>query len=380
MRKKITESSLDYDRIVLLDRHYASIEKLWVEVARQLDIRLEVLYLNSWRQAWMDRDFKKLLGYKRQKEEYIEEFHIAYPDGWTRYAENFFNNRVFNRFHIPDLRTIWAVNMPYFRYLSKKVDSENDLLIYQVVDDYPGYWPYKSEIINQQEQELVSNADLVFPVSVGLCKLFKKKFPNMVDKFFYLPNGTNANFDVHYEYDKNISSLDLGYLGSIAGRVDWNIITKLLQNYPDYRLHFYGNKPGGSDGKIMEDLLNRFDQFRFHGFVDQKKVPEVLSGFDIAIIPEKKTQFNYMGSPQKLWNYLAVGMPIVSMDVPEQKQFDDVIYIADTPQSFSDRIADAVDEIRTDNINLIENRKTIARNHFWPQLAKKLIHKLEEFA
>ena len=377
--KRSTSADIDYDRIVLLDRHYASIEKLWKEVALQLDIRLEVLYLNSWRQAWMDKDFQKLFGYNKTKDRKIHEFHIAFPDGWTRYAEKFFNNRVFDYYHKPQSTTIWAINMPYFRFLANKIDREKDLLIYQSVDDYPGYWPYKSEIINQQERELVDKAQMILPVSVGLCKLFKQKFTNIENKIHYLPNGTSSDFDVPYKYKKEKDAIDIGYLGSIGGRVDWEIIEVLLENYPNCVLHFYGNKPAGSEGELMDKLLNSFNQFRFHGFVDQEKVPGVLAEFDIAIIPERKTQFNYMGSPQKLWNYLAVGMPVVSMDVPEQKQFDDLIYIADNPESFSEKIADAVEEIQSDNIDLIEQRKEIAREHFWPQLAKKLIHKLEDF-
>jgi transcriptional regulator of aromatic amino acid metabolism len=66
--------------------------------------------------------------------------------------------------------------------------------------------------------------------------------------------------------------------------------------------------------------------------------------------------------PIKLREYLALGKPVVSTDLPEVRKLQDVVYIGKNNKDFVDKIAKAIKE---DNPTLTEERIRVAWQSDW---------------
>lgn len=58
------------------------------------------------------------------------------------------------------------------------------------------------------------------------------------------------------------------------------------------------------------------------GALPAERVPVVMAGFDVALVPYRDTAFNRNSNPVKFYEYLALGLPVVSTDVPTLRRFD----------------------------------------------------------
>ncbi|MGH9195306.1 MAG: glycosyltransferase, partial [Acidimicrobiia bacterium] len=58
------------------------------------------------------------------------------------------------------------------------------------------------------------------------------------------------------------------------------------------------------------------------------EVPAILDSFDAAIIPYRVAPAIEASSPLKLQEYLAHGLPVVSIDIPEVRRFSPPVFLA----------------------------------------------------
>lgn len=71
----------------------------------------------------------------------------------------------------------------------------------------------------------------------------------------------------------------------------------------------------GPDRKRLEGLSSELglrDRVIFHGMQPYQKLPELLQGFDVAINPFEPSPLTDMALPQKLIQYLAAGLPVIT--------------------------------------------------------------------
>lgn len=95
---------------------------------------------------------------------------------------------------------------------------------------------------------------------------------------------------------------------NIDGMLD---LAKRLQKYPNVRFLIWGN------GEYTESMLRRIDNEQinnvcYKGFVDKKYVPFIVSHADVNFMHAAPTSlYRYGASPNKLFDYLAAGCPIM---------------------------------------------------------------------
>jgi len=98
-----------------------------------------------------------------------------------------------------------------------------------------------------------------------------------------------------------------------------------------------------------------------------ERVPRLIDAFDVAVIPYTDSEFNHNSNPAKFYEYLALGKPVVSTDIPTLRPFGDVASIG-SRESFVDRTR-AVLEQSGDNA---QARIAIARDHSFDALLDRL--------
>ena len=111
------------------------------------------------------------------------------------------------------------------------------------------------------------------------------------------------------------------------------------------------------------------------GPVVYSAVPEILSSFDVLISFKKKSKDTIGGDSIKLYEYLAIGKPIVTTSVSPADRFESLVYIADEPKQFSKCLRKAISE--NDEL-IIMKRKTIAKKNSWARITDIMWNKILE--
>lgn len=233
-------------------------------------------------------------------------------------------------------------------------------LIYEMIDDY-------SNIHSPAEAWLVNNATLVITTSEALAEkangikrgVRTKVIRNGVDYDFF--NNTPKDSLVEFNGLEKI----IGYVGMIDEWIDFDLVNYLAENRPDMNFIFVG--------PIRVKNLPLKKNIRFIGAVDYRKVPACCNGFDVCLIPFQRSAFADTINPVKLYEYLALGKPVVSYHMRELDRYKDVIYLADDKEGFLINVERALNE--SDN-GIIRLRKDIARMNDWTMISETVSEQL----
>jgi glycosyltransferase involved in cell wall biosynthesis len=174
-------------------------------------------------------------------------------------------------------------------------------------------------------------------------QLYCKEGRRYSDNCHYIPNGVDIkNFKRrYYAVPKEMEKIKrpiLGFVGTIDARIDQILVREILIKMPDVSLIFVG--------PITDELheLRAEDRVFLLGKKDYEEIPDFINQFDVALIPYRlyeNTKFMY---PVKLHEYLVMGKPVVSTNLPEVEQFSEVIHIAKDEREFIKKIEESLQE------------------------------------
>ena len=98
------------------------------------------------------------------------------------------------------------------------------------------------------------------------------------------------------------------YSGSLTKEKGVDLVIEVARQFPDITFYLLGR------GTLPSVPAN----IRLVGFVDNEKVPAYLAAADILLGPHRESI--YAQSPMKLFEYMAVGKPIISSDLPNIRE------------------------------------------------------------
>lgn len=201
----------------------------------------------------------------------------------------------------------------------------------------------------------------------------------------YISNGVDVN---HYknhnavlprrwqEFVSNMQAKNkkiIGYFGAIAQWLDYELIIKIASQHPDKIFLLIGHYYDSYYKQFSADL-NACKNVIFAGSVEYRYLPAVAKIFDISIIPFVVDEVTNATSPVKLFEYMAMGKPIISTSLPECKQYQSVL-IANSHQEFSELINTALNFNQEDDYFAIQQQE--ARDNSWEGKAKKITEIIE---
>lgn len=264
-------------------------------------------------------------------------------------------------------------------YMPNSIDLINKFdkraVIYDCVDKHSEYnGLINKQVVDKMEEELARKSNIIFTTAEGLYSHLKEYNNNI----FLIPNG--ADFE-HFNrartknrIPKEMESIKkpiLGFVGVIHDWIDLNLIEHLAKKRPELSIVLIGPIGAGVDIETLNKCKNVF----FLGRIDYKKLPEYIAQFDICLNVFKVNDLSFNVSPLKFYEYLATGKPIVSTNMPQIKNFSDVVYIAYSYDEFLKKCEDA---LREDNVELIEKRISYAKAASWQNKVDEMVKILKE--
>jgi glycosyltransferase involved in cell wall biosynthesis len=115
--------------------------------------------------------------------------------------------------------------------------------------------------------------------------------------------------------------------------------------------------------------VRRIPNVRWLGYVPQEEVAGLLEAAAVGIIPFSRNALTAAINPNKLYEYLAAGRPVVSVDFSaEAAAPGELVYLAQDQDSFAEQIGRAIAE---DDATARTRRQAFAAQHDWKDKARE---------
>jgi len=200
--------------------------------------------------------------------------------------------------------------------------------VFDVMDDLAAFAGASPEL-KLFHRAALSEADIVF---AGGRSLHQGVRAFRADETYLFPSGVESE-----HYTRAISlrrpgdAPTAGYVGVIDERLDLDLVARVAERLPHWQFSIVGPIT-----KIDPETLPGASNVDYPGPVAYADLPDVMAGFDVALMPFALNAATRSISPTKTLEYLAAGLPVVSTAVPDVvNDYGHVVTIADGDEAFA---------------------------------------------
>jgi glycosyltransferase involved in cell wall biosynthesis len=251
--------------------------------------------------------------------------------------------------------------------LIARVRGPASVVVYYCVADFAELAQDRHAILTT-EGALVRSADLVFANSTR----FTERFGPLNRRVFYFPGGVSlAHFDPNSvkEIPVEIRGLArplIGYVGGLHHHLDIELLGKLAASMPEASIVVIGPE--------LTDIgdLGAFANVRLLGPRAWMDLPPLLASIDVGLIPYIHSAYTATVYPTKLFEYLAMGKPVVSTDLPEVRRLElpeFAVRVASDHQGFIEAVRAALSEADESGP---QRRRELAEQRDWGAIVAEM--------
>ena len=257
---------------------------------------------------------------------------------------------------------------------------------------YKYLWYFISKIEAHIIMYALHKADLVLPTTKWMKEDFVKKgiqrskmmpYPNGID----ISRFTGADSEaIRRQYNLK-DSIVVVYVGTIDKMRHLDILihafSKVKKSRKDVKLLMVGD---GNDKSNLEKLAGELgirDDVVFTGQVYFNDIPNFIAAADIGVSPIPPLSFYKLSSPIKMFEYMAVGKPVVANEeIPEQEEVIQEskggILVKFEAESFAEGIIELLDDPERAREMGKQGQEWVVKNRSYNILARKLERKYFE--
>ncbi|ODS34572.1 MAG: glycosyltransferase group 1 [Candidatus Scalindua rubra] len=240
--------------------------------------------------------------------------------------------------------------------------------------------PLQSFVDKQRDREdrILNEADIVFAVSEALAADIEPRNNNV----HVIHQGVDFNkFNIEIdENDKRLKQIGyikrptMGFLGIMHFTVDYDLLNHIAEKKPQWSIMLIGRKWLGDkvDIDCFQKLVNRKNVF-YMGELEDDLVSIYMKHVDVCLMPMKKIEFNRCAAHLKIWDYMALGKPIVAVNQGIKFDCNEFIKVANTKERFVEAIAEVLEEERQNGELLVKTRKEIAMHNSWENRVNQMM-------
>ena len=167
---------------------------------------------------------------------------------------------------------------------------------------------------------------------------------------------------------KNIDSKDINviYHGTFNVALDYDLIFKIIDSNKHVTFNFLGNI---KDTNSKIDKILSIENVHYLGSVDYDKVADTISKYDVGFIPYHINELTASVTSLKLYEYLSIGMPVVTTSYSEAINNKSKLFFIDAGDTFEEACSIS-EETLLQNYN-------VASEKSWLTNTKKIIELYE---
>jgi len=254
-------------------------------------------------------------------------------------------------------------------------------IVYDCMDELSAF-KHAPRQMRQRETALLKSADLVV---TGGPRLYEAKrhananvlcVPSAVDAEHYSPERARADgaaMQRANELQGAIGAPRLGFFGVIDERLDLDLVARVADADPAWQVVMVGPVV-----KIDEAALPRRANLHWLGQQPYPLLPQLVSGWDVCLMPFALNESTEFISPTKTLEYLAAGKPVVSTPIHDVRvMFGDIVAIAATADEFIAACRAALAESPAQASERAERGHAIVAEHSWDAAAATILQSVE---
>ena len=263
----------------------------------------------------------------------------------------------------------WILNTPLYNVGIKKI-----LRIFQNWKKY--------------EEECLSQCDLVIGVSIPLVDKMIKNYNLDISKVINVPNTPdlsvfdvkNIDLSIQTEMNKHYNVVYSGMIDELRGlQYIIPLINKIIERIPDFRLLIVGS------GKYLEELKSLTKEYNvesyvhFTGFLPIEKVACYIALSKVGIYPQKKYKGIDETLPTKIFQYCAMGIPVISSDHLLPGEFINknncgfLVNFVASPEDFIDRLFEIYSNEEKRKEMGSNGKKAVLNTYNWHSTVQPLV-------
>jgi glycosyltransferase involved in cell wall biosynthesis len=224
-------------------------------------------------------------------------------------------------------------------------------LVFDLVDDLAAY-PYGGDrdrrgvVVERQVRTLIERSDLLVVTAKTLAERYGPlarqtiQVSNGYDSRLFSPDATGRAPAPLTELPRPI----LGFVGTIFTHLDFDLLSEVAKAHRDKSLVFVGPVEATARDAFSE-LLAHPNVFHV-GPQPQASIPAWVAAFDVCLNPFAAGPVADSVNPLKVYEYLALGLPVVSVPMRALQMEDAgrVVAFADGAAEFSEQITKCLSE------------------------------------
>jgi glycosyltransferase involved in cell wall biosynthesis len=270
---------------------------------------------------------------------------------------------------------LWVYNVFFYDFIAQRYAP---LAVYHATEDYFSLEIGAADEICESLTWVLKSIDLLVGVSSRVVSSYQKN-GNYQGKALLLENGCDFSFwspssdEIKQITTKKLSMKVALYQGGINNRLDLDLLTEICKALPDWEIWMCGAMAPGFDQKRVnpEQLMN----LKNFGLLSPEKVRELSYQATVGIIPFVQNEAIRNSLPLKAFEYVACGLPVVSVSIPALEKYAEIFTFADNPQEFSQVITE-VAETRY-NEECIKKRLETAREQDYDSRFATLLDEID---
>jgi glycosyltransferase involved in cell wall biosynthesis len=224
---------------------------------------------------------------------------------------------------------------------------------YRMSDDWASF-PEVPRALIDLEARIIDAADAVFVTARVLEERVRPRRPDVV----YLPNGVDEEFFSppagEDELLRRFPRPRVVFAGTLGDWVDFDSVAATARRLPGASILLVG--PGAcADGANLPANVHRT------GAVAYERLPAILHACDAGIVPFRRVPRTEAASSNKLFQYLAAGIPVVASRTREFERAEAPAALCETPDAFAEAVAAALESPREERAARVD----FARRNTW---------------
>lgn len=259
-------------------------------------------------------------------------------------------------------------------------------IIYEYIDEINPILSGTKDIpinIKEKYEYMLSDKENIFVVVTAdkLREDIEKK--RGTEKLVFACNGVDyehyKKIDKTFEFDKTFKEIlnenkpIIGYYGAFASWFDYDMVSNLAKQRPEYNIVLIGSK---YDDSLEKSNIEKLDNVFYLGTKDYKILKNYANRFNVCIVPFVINDITKATSPLKIFEYMALEKPIVTTAMDECKKYKS-IFIANDQEEFVNLIDKTLKLNKEKNTEYYETLKQEALENTWESKAKVIVKLLE---